>query len=107
MHSGSSAALSDTRPCGAWARRCSQHAIDRRPNGNEPFQSILPQLQITRSAVSYVDHFEAEKERLVYLTADSATELEELDPKDVYVIGGLVDRNRHKNLCFERAEQQV
>lgn len=42
-------------------------------------------------------------ERLVYLTADSPHVLHTLVDEDVYVIGGLVDRNRHKNLCLQRA----
>lgn len=35
-------------------------------------------------------------QELVYLSADSEEELTELDPNHVYIIGGLVDRNRHK-----------
>jgi tRNA (guanine9-N1)-methyltransferase len=42
-------------------------------------------------------------ERLVYLTADSPHVLHTLADEDVYVIGGLVDRNRHKGLCLQRA----
>jgi tRNA (guanine9-N1)-methyltransferase len=34
--------------------------------------------------------------RIVYLSADAEDELTTLSPDDVYVIGGIVDRNRHK-----------
>ncbi|KAJ3349217.1 tRNA methyltransferase 10 [Entophlyctis luteolus] len=42
---------------------------------------------------------------VVYLTADSPNTLTDLDPTKVYVIGGIVDRNRFKNLCLNRAER--
>lgn len=33
---------------------------------------------------------------LVYLTADATEELSQLDSGKIYIIGGIVDRNRHK-----------
>lgn len=41
----------------------------------------------------------------MYLTADSPDELSELDPSKVYILGGLVDRNRHKGICYQRAQE--
>ena len=45
------------------------------------------------------------RESLVYLTADAEEEIETLDPKCFYIIGGLVDRNKLKRICFNRAEE--
>ncbi|KAJ3694722.1 hypothetical protein LUZ60_000099 [Juncus effusus] len=61
---------------------------------------------ITKKPESYIEHFEGQIENLVYLTADSENVLEELDLKSVYVIGGLVDRNRHKGITMEKAIKQ-
>ncbi|XP_055827472.1 tRNA (guanine(9)-N1)-methyltransferase [Solanum dulcamara] len=54
----------------------------------------------------YIEAFQDQKERLVYLTADSETTLDVLDPKHIYIIGGLVDRNRWKGLTMKKAEDQ-
>eukprot|EP00208_Stichococcus_sp_RCC1054_P006353 CAMPEP_0206144746 /NCGR_PEP_ID=MMETSP1473-20131121/25139_1 /ASSEMBLY_ACC=CAM_ASM_001109 /TAXON_ID=1461547 /ORGANISM="Stichococcus sp, Strain RCC1054" /LENGTH=446 /DNA_ID=CAMNT_0053540675 /DNA_START=271 /DNA_END=1611 /DNA_ORIENTATION=+ len=64
--------------------------------------------QVTASDKPYMDLFGSEQQRthLVYLTADSEQELGELAPEDILIIGGLVDRNRHKNICFNRAKNQ-
>ena len=45
------------------------------------------------------------KEEVVYLTADAEETLSALDPSKVYVIGGLVDRNRHKGCSHRRARE--
>ncbi|PXF43893.1 tRNA (guanine(9)-N1)-methyltransferase [Gracilariopsis chorda] len=45
-----------------------------------------------------------DKKRLVYLTHDAEDVLETLDPSDVYVIGGLVDRNRLKGVTRQKAD---
>ncbi|MCJ1414563.1 tRNA (guanine(9)-N(1))-methyltransferase [Xylographa parallela] len=39
----------------------------------------------------------------VYLTSDSPDTLTELKPYSTYIIGGIVDRNRHKGICYKRA----
>ena len=40
---------------------------------------------------------------VVYLTSDSPNTLTELQPYSTYIIGGFVDRNRHKGISFKRA----
>lgn len=40
---------------------------------------------------------------IIYLTSDSPDTLTELRPYSTYIIGGLVDRNRHKGICYKRA----
>lgn len=43
---------------------------------------------------------------IIYLSADSPHTLDKLEPNTSYIIGGLVDRNREKNLCQRRAEEK-
>ena len=45
-------------------------------------------------------------ERLVYLTADSPDEIERIVPGDVYILGGIVDRNRYPNITYKKAVSQ-
>ena len=39
----------------------------------------------------------------VYLTSDSPNTLDRLSPNTSYIIGGIVDKNRHKGICYKRA----
>ncbi|PSK53894.1 hypothetical protein B9Z65_7700 [Elsinoe australis] len=40
---------------------------------------------------------------VVYLTAESPDTLTELTPYSTYIIGGIVDKNREKGICYKRA----
>ncbi|KAF9478402.1 hypothetical protein BDN70DRAFT_880005 [Pholiota conissans] len=42
---------------------------------------------------------------IVYLTADTEDELTELRPDETYIIGGICDHNRYKNLCLNKANE--
>lgn len=46
-----------------------------------------------------------DKTKLVYLTSDSGNVLEALEDDKVYVIGGIVDRNRLERAAISRAEE--
>lgn len=47
-----------------------------------------------------------EHRNIVYLTSESPYTLERLEPNTCYVIGGLVDKNREKGLCYRRARER-
>ena len=54
---------------------------------------------------SFANQAEAKPEdgEVIYLTSDSPDTLTELKPYHTYIIGGLVDKNRHKGICYKRA----
>ncbi|KAH7479310.1 hypothetical protein PRIC1_009142 [Phytophthora ramorum] len=56
------------------------------------------------STKSYMELFK--KESLVYLTADSPNTITKLSRDKVYIIGGIVDRNRLKGITYEKAVEQ-
>ncbi|GAA5981136.1 hypothetical protein JCM11641_003124 [Rhodosporidiobolus odoratus] len=47
----------------------------------------------------------APQSSIVYLTGDSPNVLSSLEPGTTYVLGGIVDRNRYKLLCLNKAEK--
>ena len=46
---------------------------------------------------------DSNKGEIIYLTSDSPLTLKRLSPYSTYIIGGLVDRNRYKGICYGRA----
>ncbi|PAN07982.1 hypothetical protein PAHAL_1G378000 [Panicum hallii] len=61
---------------------------------------------IEKAAKPYLEAFEDRKGNLVYLTADAETVLDDLDMSKIYIIGGLVDRNRWKGITLKKAAEQ-
>jgi tRNA (guanine9-N1)-methyltransferase len=61
---------------------------------------------MTFSSEPYPVTTDEEKANLVYLTADSPNTITSLDPGKTYIIGGIVDRNRYKRLCLDKANEQ-
>ena len=49
---------------------------------------------------------ENKKKQLVYLTSDAEETLDTLDPNCAYIIGGIVDRNKHKFATYNKAKAQ-
>jgi len=47
----------------------------------------------------------APKSSLIYLTGDSPNVLSSIEPNHTYILGGIVDRNRHKFLCLNKANE--
>ena len=43
---------------------------------------------------------------VIYLSSDSPDTLTELKPYSTYIIGGLVDKNRHKGICYRQATER-
>ncbi|KFK31353.1 hypothetical protein AALP_AA6G101400 [Arabis alpina] len=90
-----------TSPCHLWLtgikEQMSSH-LDKLPGFDKWF--------IEKETRCYIEAMADRKDNLVYLTADSETVLDDLDPKDIYIIGGLVDRNRFKGITMNKAQEQ-
>ena len=56
------------------------------------------------TGVSLGEYFSSKMPSLVYLTSDSDTVLQNLERDKIYVIGGIVDRNRLRKAALNRAE---
>lgn len=57
-------------------------------------------------AADSTDKSAAQEGEIIYLSSDSPYILEELKPNSTYIIGGLVDKNRHKGICHKIATEK-
>lgn len=78
---------------------------DKREGGTEPATDILDGSQRTESEGKDLTQYLAgpvlpptitSEHELVYLSADAEEELTTLSENEIYIIGGVVDRNRYK-----------
>ncbi|KAG0661182.1 tRNA (guanine(9)-N(1))-methyltransferase [Rhodotorula mucilaginosa] len=60
---------------------------------------------IALGALSGQPRSRAPQSTIVYLTGDSPNILHSLEPNHTYILGGIVDRNRYKLLCLDKAER--
>lgn len=79
----------------------------------ERFDNLVPQYKMWKNLVINEETTLAQQRDIdvqegheyVYLTADTDEEIEELKENTTYIIGGIVDKNRHKNLCVNKAKE--
>ena len=69
--------------------------------GGEDKLNVLP---ITITSASYTDCYP--KEKLVYLTPNSPNVMKEINPDDVYIIGGIVDLAVEDKLTYAKAKKE-
>lgn len=63
------------------------------------------QFKENNSLAELLPEDETELAKYVYLTADTDEELVDLKEGHTYIIGGIVDKNRHKRLCLDKAKE--
>ena len=66
--------------------------------------SAWPVAMHRRAFLDVANAYPGGSARLVYLSAEGEETLSSFDPESIYIIGGLVDRNRHKGLTYRRAQ---
>ena len=71
----------------------------RKVNGFDEWSNYA--FQVTSD--SFDQYFQGKIQNVVYLTSDSENTITTLENDKIYVIGGIVDRNRYKQLTYHRA----
>ena len=87
-----------------WIRRmfdCTERPLEEYYGLSDAATSTVP------SSVEKNEIEDATPKKIVYLTSDSTNSLDQLEDNTVYVIGGIVDRNRLKRATINRAEGEL
>lgn len=104
-----------SNPCQLYISSLKNKILEKMTSTNVGYRNW----DINYSERSYLELFEDEvqsqdciegQSKIVYLSGDSECSLPDVDEilrdkSKIYVIGGLVDHNRHKNLCQTRAQE--
>jgi len=77
--------------------------IDRIQPSKAPTEPVVKDADVNPAAEPVEEEPQVMHQNIVYLSSDSPHTLERLEANTCYVIGGLVDRNREKGLCYKRA----
>mmetsp|Transcript_7377 Transcript_7377/g.11044 ORF Transcript_7377/g.11044 Transcript_7377/m.11044 type:complete len:135 (-) Transcript_7377:1222-1626(-) len=72
--------------------------MQRKVNGS-------PSWPVVWSEATLLDQFKREKDSLVYLTHESSRVLRQLSEDEVYIVGGIVDRNRIRGGTAGKAKE--
>mmetsp|Transcript_5494 Transcript_5494/g.23335 ORF Transcript_5494/g.23335 Transcript_5494/m.23335 type:complete len:404 (-) Transcript_5494:1494-2705(-) len=72
--------------------------MQRKVNGSHSWPVVWSEAKL-------LDQFRGEKDSLVYLTHESSTVLKELSDDEVYIVGGIVDRNRIRGGTASKAKE--
>lgn len=75
---------------------CADHTKASSSETSTPKSGVIDELSKHVSGPILPSSIDVERHRLVYLSADAEEELSTLSEDEIYVIGGIVDRNRHK-----------
>jgi tRNA (guanine9-N1)-methyltransferase len=76
------------------------------PKGGEVAGALKAATEAEESGAQEKTDETAEEGEIVYLSSESDNVLTHLKPNSTYIIGGLVDKNRHKGLCHKRAMER-
>ena len=74
-------------------------------SSSDPAPPPSPPPPIALGALSGQPRSRAPQSTVVYLTGDSPNILHSLEPGHTYILGGIVDRNRYKLLCLDKADR--
>jgi tRNA (guanine9-N1)-methyltransferase len=73
------------------------------PDGGEVLGALRTSTERNGSGEQEQAEAPTEEGEVVYLSSESDNVLTHLKPNSTYIIGGLVDKNRHKGICHKRA----
>jgi tRNA (guanine9-N1)-methyltransferase len=76
------------------------------PKGGEIAGALQPSAKGGESEEQDKAEETVEEGEIIYLSSESDNTLTHLKPNSTYIIGGLVDKNRHKGICHKRAVER-